>query len=113
VTAENTYGESPTTSPVNVVPQETPTAPTGLSANGGPGEVILAWIDSPGATGYNIYEASSQNGPYSKINSSPESSTIYQITGLTNGTTYYFEVTSVNGNGEGSPTAAVSATPGI
>ena len=37
--------------------------------------------------------------------------TSYTDTGLANGTTYYYKVSAVNGNGEGPLSSAVSATP--
>jgi uncharacterized spore protein YtfJ len=39
--------------------------------------------------------------------------TSYTDTGLTNGQTYYYHVSAVNGNGEGSLSNEISATPEI
>ncbi|MGH9304291.1 MAG: fibronectin type III domain-containing protein, partial [Acidimicrobiales bacterium] len=44
------------------------------------------------------------------LNTTPLTSTAYQVTGLSDGTTYYFEVTTTNSVGEGAP-VQVSATP--
>ena len=41
----------------------------------------------------------------------PVTSNNYSVTGLTNGTKYYFEVTAVNTAGEGAPSNEASATP--
>jgi len=86
-------------------------APTGLSAVAtGSGQVTLSWQPVSGATSYNIYIGTSSGGEtfaYSE-STSPGSST---VTGLTNGTTYYFEVTAVNSSGESPRSSEVSATP--
>lgn len=55
-------------------------------------------------TGYNIYRGTSAGGESSTAdNSSPVTGNSYQVTGLTDGTTYYYEVTAVNAQGEGPP----------
>ncbi len=95
----------------------TPGAPTGLTATPGDSQVNLSW-DGPGdsgaspVTGYNIYEGTSSGDESSTpVNSSPVTGTSYTVTGLTDGTPYYFEVTAVNADGEGPASGEASATP--
>ena len=76
--------------------------PSGLTATKGNLQSTLAWTAAPAATGYNIYWSTTygvtpQNG--AKI--SGVTGTSYTHTGLTNGTTYYYVVTAVNGTIEG------------
>jgi hypothetical protein len=91
-----------------------PTAPTGVTATSGNGQVTIAWTPVAGATSYNIYwsTASGVSGPVG-TNGTP----LYSVTnpytqmGLSVGTPYYYVVTSVNADVESQPSAQVSATP--
>ncbi len=63
-------------------------------------------------TGYNIYQGTTAGGESSTpVNSSPVTGTSYTVTGLADGTTYYYEVTAVNAEGEGPASNEASATP--
>jgi hypothetical protein len=88
-----------------------PAAPLGVTATAGNGQVTLDWLASSGTTSYNVY--------YSTV-SGVTPSTGTQVLGvqapavhlgLSNGTTYYYIVTAVNGFGESPASAEVSATP--
>jgi fibronectin type 3 domain-containing protein len=92
----------------NASPQP-PAAPTGLIANPGYAQVSLSWTASPGATSYNVKRSTTNGSGYSTI-ASP-STTSYTNTGLTNGTTYYYVVSGVNGTGEGANSSQAGATP--
>jgi len=87
-----------------------PSAPTGVTATPGNGQVTIAWTAVSGAITYNIYWSTTagtgQNGTQILAATNP-----YTQTGLTNGTPYYYVVTAVNLNGESTPSAQVSATP--
>ena len=88
-----------------------PSAPTGLSANPGNTQVVLAWttpINDGGSAiiGYKIYRSATENGTYYLIVSSFGLNCT--DTGLTNGQTYWYKVTAMNINGEGSQSTAVS-----
>ena len=90
-----------------------PPAPSAVNASAGDGVVDLSWNSVTGATGYHIYWSASngvtkQTGTRIAGVSSPHS-----LTGLTNGTPYYFVVSAENTNGEGAASAQVSATPQI
>ncbi|MEH7158314.1 fibronectin type III domain-containing protein [Neobacillus drentensis] len=73
-------------------------------------QIGLSWERVPGAASYNIYQATSPSGRYTKMNEGPVGSTIYTLTGLRANTKYYYKVTVVNISGEGTLSAAVMAT---
>ena len=87
-----------------------PTSPTGLNAIPGDGQVALSWNVAPGATGYNLKRTTVGGGPYSSVTNGL-TSTIYTNTGLTNGTTYYYVVSTLKGGCESTNSAEVSVTP--
>jgi PQQ-dependent dehydrogenase (s-GDH family) len=80
---------------------QAPTTPTGLKAlNIGETSFSLLWsasTDNVGVTGYDLY----RNG--TKINSSLVTSTLYNVVGLTAGTTYTFTVVARDAAGNASP----------
>jgi endo-1,4-beta-xylanase len=86
-----------------------PPAPTGLTATAGNGQVALAWSASSGAASYNVKRATTSGGPYATVGTA--TATSFTNTGLTNGTTYFFVVSPVNGVGESANSNQVSATP--
>ncbi|MEW9699759.1 cellulase family glycosylhydrolase [Paenibacillus sp. SI8] len=90
--------------------ETTPSVPAGLSAVASSGQVALSWASSNGATSYKVKRATASGGPYATI-ASGLSATSYTDTGLTNGTTYYYAVSSVNSVGESADSAPLSATP--
>jgi fibronectin type 3 domain-containing protein len=81
----------------------TPGAPTGLTATPGNGEVGLSWTAPASAGGaaparYHVYQGTSPGFALGTPVTST-SDTHATVTGLTNGTTYYFVVTAVDGSG--------------
>jgi hypothetical protein len=91
-------------------PEEAPPAPSGLTAVSGNGDVRLTWNPAAGATGYSIKRATVDGGPYTII-AANVTSTSFTDAGLSNGATYYYVVSAVNGMGASSNSAQVSATP--
>jgi beta-glucanase (GH16 family) len=87
-----------------------PTAPTGLGATPGDAQVALIWNTVAGATGYNVKRATSGVGPFNAVTNGV-TGVAYTDTGLTNGTTYYYVVSTVKGGCESTNSVAVSTTP--
>lgn len=66
--------------------------------------VSLSWQPSTSSVvGYNVYEATSSGGPFTKLNSAPTASTTYSDTSVVSGDTYYFVTTAVDSSGDESP----------
>jgi O-glycosyl hydrolase len=89
-----------------------PAAPTSPTATAQAGKITLKWEFSYLANTYNIKRATVSGGPYTTIKTGqaiPE----YVDTSVTNGTTYYYVVSAVNGNGESANSTQVSATPNL
>ena len=116
VTAVNSFGESSESVEVFAL-LATPYPPRAVAAVAGDGKVTVSWSTN-GAISYNIYMAS-QSG-VTKANFATltdgmvhfSTGSSYTHTGLVNGKTYYFVVTSVNGLfGEGSESSEVAVTP--
>ncbi len=91
-------------------PSGPPTAPSDLRAEPGDTIVTLSWSPVPRATGYDIKSATDPGGPYGLVEAGFTGTTFIDDT-LTNGTTYYYVVSSVGAEGEGPDSAEVSATP--
>ncbi|QVT79689.1 Amylopullulanase [Nocardioides aquaticus] len=107
------------TPPTDITP---PAVPTGVVATPGNGHVGLAWspVTASDLDGYLVYRAPTANGPWAKLTAIPNTATGYDATGLTNGTTYWFAITSIDdtGNesaksapGQGTPAAVLDTTP--
>jgi hypothetical protein len=64
--------------------------------------VNLSWTasTSQNVIGYNIYRGVTSGGPYSKINSVLDASTLYSDTTVADGQTYYYVTTSVDSSNE-------------
>jgi fibronectin type 3 domain-containing protein len=85
-------------------------AVTGLDPIANDKQVALFWNSSAGATSYNISQFS-QSGCSGAGAQASSPLPRYVESGLTDGSTYYFEVTAVNSTGASAPSACVSATP--
>ncbi len=74
--------------------------------------VTLTWAASTTpVVGYNVYRATTPNGPSSKLNSEPIMTTHYTDTSVEAGHTYTYHVTAVDGKKRESPaTPDVTAT---
>ncbi len=96
----------------------TPAAPTGFTIDTGDTEITLKWTD-PGNDAITKYQYRQGTGPvgsitwsdWTDIPNSDEDTTEYTVTGLTNGTRYYFEVRAVAGTVLGTATASTAITP--
>jgi hypothetical protein len=91
---------SPLSNEVSATPVSTlPVAPV-ICTMPGNTQVTLHWNAVPGATSYNVYQGTTSGG---EVQTTPVvtgiTGTSYTIPGLTNSTTYFFEMAAVNTNG--------------
>jgi subtilase family serine protease len=88
-----------------------PSAPSGLHATGGNGAVSLTWTAAEGAASYDVYQGTSPT----TVNAQPVltgvTGTSASVSGLTNGTAYYFTVAAVDAGGDSPSSAQADATP--
>ncbi|MGH3179799.1 MAG: fibronectin type III domain-containing protein, partial [Streptosporangiaceae bacterium] len=126
VTAVNKAGEGPASGAASATPTAKvtkPGLPNGLAASPGNGKVTLSWTTpgsdgGTGISGYEIYRGTSPGGESgTPVNASLVAGTSFTVTGLTNGTRYYFTVAAVNKaklqsakSGEASATPAAGAS---
>ncbi|BDI28202.1 hypothetical protein CCAX7_002530 [Capsulimonas corticalis] len=89
-----------------------PAAPTGLAATAGNAQVSLSWTASSGATSYSIFRGTTSGGESATAIATGVTGTTYTNTGLTNGTTYYYEVKAVNSAGSSGYSNEDLAEPG-
>ncbi|MBV9953603.1 MAG: fibronectin type III domain-containing protein [Acidimicrobiia bacterium] len=121
VTAINDSGEGAASNEASVTPSAVTVdvpGPVAIEALPGDGSATVQWNppDSDGGspvTGYNIYAAASAGGELLPVNASPlpPDATSFPVTGLDNGTTYFFLVKAVNDVGEGPASNEASTTP--
>lgn len=83
--------------------------PLDLKGEGSDSKVKLDWTLNGQAQSYNVYRSVTEGGPYSKIGS--VTSSTYEDISVTNGTKYYYVVTSVNQSGETGYSNEISVTP--
>jgi subtilase family serine protease len=88
-----------------------PAAPTGLTATAGNGTVTLTWATSTGASTYDLYLGTSPSGEGGQPVQTGLTTASIIVSGLNNGTTYYFKVAAVNAGGASALSAEAQATP--
>lgn len=88
-----------------------PPPPDEVNATSGEdSQVSLTWSNVPVVATYKVYHSTVSGGPYDALATVSDLS--YVATGLTNGTTYYFVVTTFNADGTSANSVEASATPG-
>jgi YD repeat-containing protein len=119
-TITGTYGVTatvaglPTVITFNLQNTNTPSAPLSTTAIGGSRVVSLTW-QAPATSGtgtvvdYHVYRAKLNSG-YERITSIPVTTTEYIARSLSHDTTYLFQITALNQEGEGPYSTPVSAT---
>jgi hypothetical protein len=118
VSSTNSVATSAQSAEASAKPQSTSTAPSvpaGLTAAAGNTSVALSWSASTGTTPitYNVYRGTSSGGESTTPIATSVSSTSYTDSGLTNGTTYYYKVSSTNSVTTSAQSAEASATPTV
>jgi Fibronectin type III domain len=94
-----------------------PGAPTALDATAGNAQCALTWTapassGSTTVTDYTVqYRTTAGPGSWNTFSHSPSLATAITVTGLTNGTSYDFQVAAVNSVGVGAFSATDTATP--
>jgi hypothetical protein len=73
--------------------------------------VALTWTASVGATSYSVYRGTAAGAEGATPIVTGITTAAYTNTGLTNGTTYYYEVAAVNTAGASSMSNEAAATP--
>ncbi|MFC4046898.1 fibronectin type III domain-containing protein [Dactylosporangium siamense] len=114
VNAAGTGGASPESVDVTAVgPPGTPTAVAVVPS--GTGSVSVSWTASTGGPdSYRVYVATSSGGPYTRVASGACNTPVASpcvVTGLTNGTTYYFTVSAVKSVAESPQSTAGTGVP--
>jgi hypothetical protein len=110
VTALSGSGESPVSAEVTATPLA---KPQGITAVAGDGKVTVSWSSAAGATAYNIYYGTAAGVTIATGTKLADAVSPREVTGLTNGTPYYFVVTAVNSGGESVVSSEKSATPAV
>jgi hypothetical protein len=82
-----------------------PATPTNVVVYSGDKSAILHWDLDPGPNllGYNVYRSTSSGGPFAKLNPSLLTSLGYCDLNVSDGLTYYYQVTAVNTTSQTSP----------
>lgn len=85
--------------------------PAGLAARAGNGAVEISWAPVPGASSYNLYLGNTpQLQAIRPLARTSQATSPYYLSGLTNGATYYYAVSSISGGVESdlSPVSRIS-----
>ena len=113
ITAVTSSGETGKSNEASATPAPlpAPAAPANLTANAGDRFNSLTWSAVSAATSYNVYRSTASESEGNTPIQTGVTGTTFTDTGLTNGTTYYYQVTAVNTNGESAKSSEASATP--
>ena len=111
VTAANAYGESGISIEVAITLDDTPQAPTGVIATGGDGQVRISWDPVEKAITYNLYWSNEPDVQITDKTRIREVSSPYVHKGLSNGSPYYYVVTTINTSKESARSQEVQAIP--
>lgn len=111
VQATNASGASASSSEVTATPTVAlPDVPTGLTATGTNGAVLLNWSVATGAASYNVKRSTTSG---TEVTITNVVATSYNDIDVINGQQYFYVVSSTNGSGESADSSEVSATPNV
>jgi fibronectin type 3 domain-containing protein len=103
------------TPPASAVSCNSPTVPTGVKATAGISRITVSWTASTnGPTSYQVKRGPTTTGPFTSLGTVAASPYVDSGAGVTNGTTYYYVVTSrnaTNGVCSSANSGAASAIP--
>ncbi|WP_026842333.1 fibronectin type III domain-containing protein [Citrifermentans bremense] len=102
-------GATPVQPPAAAIPG----APAEVMLQPGNGQVTLSWNPVADATSYNVYWSTASGAALSQGARKTGAVSPCLVTGLQNGTTYYFVVTAANQYGESRGSAEMSAAPAV
>lgn len=112
VKAKNSMGTSDfsTFDSAKTLPEivDPPDKPTGVSAKAlSPYVIRLTWLSVANTSSYSVYRSNSSSGTFNKITSHPD--TLYNDSGLSENTTYFFKVSAENSGGDSEHSDVISA----
>ena len=113
IKAVNAIGDGTATASTSATPIGSPAAPTAVWGAGGNTEVRVTW-NAPASNGaaitdYVVQYSSNSGSTWSTFSDSTSTTASATVTGLTNGTSYTFQVSATNSIGTGSYSTASSA----
>lgn len=109
IRAMNEGGKGPFSAEVSATPIGPPPIPTELVVTPSNGSVALSWAPVKDANSYTVYRALAAEGPFSALATPGTPSAIDAE--VTNGTPYFYAVTSRNAGGESARSGVVSGVP--
>ena len=95
---------------IELVPVFFPAAPSAVVVTPAKGRVTLKWSATAGAARYNVKRATEGGGPYATITSTDANH--YTDSGVVNGRSYYYVISTANSLGESRDSSEVGARPG-
>jgi len=87
-----------------------PAPPTGVKAVAGDETVTLSWTGGAGALVYTVSRSTVKGGPYTPVDTGIYQTSVPDV-GLTNGTTYYYVVSSLSETGVSVNSPELAVTP--
>jgi hypothetical protein len=114
VKAKNTAGASGLSPVAIAIPSafaEIPATPGRPAISPGSGQVTVNWQAVEGAAGYEVWKNDQDNIETAAQHGGDITATSLNVTGLTNGTTYYFWIKARNSVGTSEASLVVSSTP--
>ena len=114
ISAVNSAGESTFSNEMSATPVlPKPSAPVLTNIITADSQLTLNWTAAANATAYNIYRGTTPGGEGSTPFQTGVKGLTFTDTGLSNGTTYYYEITATNAAGEGPASGELSAAPSL